>query len=110
MPTTYKILGQSSATANTETVLYQVPAATETVVSSLVICNRDPANRTFRVAVKPANVTTADQHYIAYNTTVLSSDTVILTMGMTLGNTDSVVVYTPNSSNVSYSIFGSEIS
>ena len=109
MPQTYKVLGQVAATAATTHNVYTVPAATQAVVSSIVITNRNnSANITYRLAVQPAGAALANQHYIAYDSTVTALDTVALSLGVSLGNTDVLSVYTANS-NVSFSVFGVEI-
>lgn len=109
MPTTYKVLGQVATVAATETTLYTVPAATSTVCSTLAICNRGSASSTFRVAIRPAGATLANQHYIVYDNFVNQYDTVFLTLGITLAATDVVTVYS-QLDTVSFSLFGSELS
>lgn len=109
MPHTYKVLGQSAPNANTTANVYTVPASTQAVVSSIVVTNRNNnANITYRLAVQPAGAALANQHYIAYDSTVTALDTVALSLGLSLGNTDVVSVYA-GSANVSFSVFGVEI-
>ena len=109
MATTYKVLGQVAATANTTHNVYTVPANTQTVVSSVLVCNRNSnANVTYRLAVQPAGATLADQHYIAYDAPIVALDSIALTLGITMGNTDVLSVYSANG-NVSFSVFGSEV-
>jgi glucose-6-phosphate dehydrogenase assembly protein OpcA len=109
MPTVYKVLGQSAPSATTATTLYTVPAATDAVVSSIVIANRNSSSATFRIAVRPAGAALANQHYIAYDVTVGASDSTVLTLGLTLDATDVITVYA-STANLSFSAFGSEIS
>lgn len=109
MPTVYKVLGQSAPSATTATTLYTVPASTSAVVSSIVIANRDAAAATFRIALRPAGATLANQHYIAYDVTVGASDSTVLTLGLTLATTDVITVYA-STANLSFSAYGSEIS
>ena len=105
----YKILGQVAATANTTHNVYTVPAATQAVVSSIVIVNRNnAANCTYRVAAQQAGAALANQHYVAYDAPIAALDTVALSLGITLGNTDVISVYSANS-NLSFSVFGTEI-
>lgn len=108
MATTYKVLGQSTPSASTNTDLYTVPSSTSAIVSTLSIANRSTST-TFRVAVRPAGATIANQHYIVYDGLLSQNDSIFLTLGITLATTDVVTVYTP-SSNVSFGLFGSEIS
>lgn len=109
MPTIYKVLGQSAPSATTDTTLYTVPAATDAVVSTIVVANRDSASATFRIAVRPAGATLANQHYIAYDCSVGANDSTALTLGITLDATD-VVTVRASTANLSFSAFGSEIS
>jgi hypothetical protein len=110
MANTYKILGQSNPSATTEAVLYTVPSATQSIVSSIAICNRAATSATFRIAVRPsADATTTDKHYLVYGTTVGANDSIILTMGVTLAASDKILVY-PSTGNISFAAYGSEIS
>ena len=106
MAITYKVLGQSAPSATTNTTLYTVPAATSTVASTLSICNRG-VSTAFRIAVRPAGATIADQHYLIYDNVVSANDTIFLTLGVTLAATDVVTVYA-GTANLSFSLFGSE--
>lgn len=107
MATNYKVLGQAAPAATTWVDLYTVPASTQSVCSSLVVCNGDGAN-TFSVAVRPAGATLANQHYLCNDSFVTSNDTVFLTVGLTLSAGDVVSVIS-TSGQMSFSLFGSEI-
>ena len=109
MATTYKVLGQSNPAATTATSLYTVPASTSTVVSSISVCNLASSSATYRIAVRPAGASLANQHYLAYDVTVGASDTTIITVGLTLATTDVITVYS-STANLSFAAFGSEIS
>jgi hypothetical protein len=108
MATTYEVLGQSAPSAATDTALYTVPSATSAVVSTLSVCNRG-VSTTFRVAVRPAGATLANQHYIVYDNYVNAGDAVFLTLGITLAATD-VVTVRAGTADMSFSLFGSELS
>ena len=108
MANIYKVLGQLNPTANTATTLYTVPAATSAVCSTIAICNQG-ASTTVRVAIRPAGAALAAQHYIVYDTGINTTDTIFLTIGTSLAATDVVTVYA-NTANISFSLFGSEIS
>ena len=107
MATSYKVLGQVNPAATTATTLYTVPSATSTVCSTLVIAALG-VSTTFRVAVRPAGATLANQHYIIYDAPVNQYDSVFFTLGITLGTTDVVTVYAGNA-NVAFSLYGSEL-
>jgi glucose-6-phosphate dehydrogenase assembly protein OpcA len=109
MPTIYKVLGQSNPSATTLTTLYTVPAATEAVVSSIVIANLAASAATFRIAIRPNGASIANSQYIAYDITVGASDSTVLTLGLTLDATDVLSVYA-STATVTFSAFGSEIS
>ena len=110
MAIAYKILGQAAvATSATQVDLYTVPSATEAVVSSIVVANRDSAAATDRISCAPAGASVANSHYVAYDVTVGGSDSTVLTLGVTLTATDKIRVYA-SSTNLTFTAFGSEIS
>lgn len=108
MATTYKVLGQSNPAATTATTLYTVPAATQAVVSTIVIANLTATAATFRIAIRVAGATLANSQYIAYDITVGASDSTALTLGVTLNATDIITVY-GSTANLTFTAFGSEI-
>lgn len=109
MATAYKVLGQLNPSATTDTDLYTVPSATSTVISTIIICNQDSADATYRIAIRPDAATLAAQHYIAYDVTVGASDSTTLSLGITLDAADVVTVY-GSTGTLSFSAYGSEIS
>jgi hypothetical protein len=110
MATTYKVLAQNAPSATTETTLYTVPAATSAVVSTISITNQAGTSGTYRIAVRPAaDGSTTQKHYIVYGATVAASDSIMLTLGITLAAGDLIRVYA-SSANMSFSAFGSELS
>jgi hypothetical protein len=108
MAITYKTLAQSAPSATTNTDVYTVGASKQAVISTITVCNRSASAATYRIAIRPDGATLANQHYIAYGTTVPANDTIALTFGITLGDTDVVTVYA-SSADLSFSLFGSEI-
>jgi hypothetical protein len=109
MATTYKVLGQVAPSATTATTLDTVPSATQCVVSTIAVCNRAATAATYRIAIRPGGATLANEHYIAYDSTVAANDSTMLTIGITLGAADVITVYA-STANLSFSAFGSEIS
>ena len=109
MATAYKVLGQSAPSATTATTLYTVPSATETVVSTIAVCNRAATAATFRIAVRPDGATLANEHYIAYDAPIAANDSLFITVGATANAADVVTVYA-STANLSFTAFGSEIS
>ena len=109
MPTTYKVLGQVNPSATTNATLYTVPSGTQTVVSTISICNQASTAATYRIAIRVAGATLSAEEYIVYGATVAASDSTFITSGLTLGATDVITVYS-SSANLSFNAFGSEIS
>lgn len=104
----YKILGQSSPAATTETDLYAVPALTSTVSSSITICNRGTTQASFRVSITQGGGATSNKDYLYYDVLLAGNDTFVATIGISLATTDVVRVYSSNAS-LSFQIFGTEI-
>lgn len=94
--------------ANTLTTIYTVPANTQTVVSTVAVCNLSNVATAFSLAVAVANAAIANKQYINYQTSLPANDTLNLTLGITLGNTD-VLAANCQSSTVAINVFGSEI-
>jgi glucose-6-phosphate dehydrogenase assembly protein OpcA len=109
MPNIYKVLGQQNPSATTATTLYTVPSSTSTVVSTIMVTNQGAAAATFRIAIRPAGETLVNKHYIAYDVTIASLDSVAVTVGLTLATTDVVTIYS-STATMSFSAYGSEIS
>tara|TARA_A100001391_G_scaffold177696_1_gene141818 strand:- start:2245 stop:2571 length:327 start_codon:yes stop_codon:yes gene_type:complete len=107
MANAYKVLGQvADASANNVTLIADQNG--ETIVSTIVIANREAAVNTFRIAVRPAAATLANEHYIAYDASVAANDTITLTLGLTLADND-IVTVGASDDKVSFSAFGTVI-
>ena len=109
MANAYKILGQSSPSATTETDLYIVPDSRSAVCSSISICNRGGTQTTFRISISQGGGSTANKDYLYYDVTLAGNDTFIATIGISLATTDVVRVYSGNAS-LSFQLFGTELS
>ena len=109
MATAYKVLGQSNPAATTATTLYTVPASTQAVISTLVVCNQASTAATFRLAVRVGGAALAASQYLAYDVTVGAADSTALTLGITVNATDIVTIY-GSTATLSFTAFGSEIS
>jgi hypothetical protein len=109
MAYTYKVLAQSAPSATTNTDVYTVGSGKQAIVSTITVANRSATSRSYRIAIRPAGATLANQHYIAYDVSLAANDTTALTLGITLTATDVVTVYA-STADLSFGIFGSEIS
>jgi len=109
MPTTYKVLGQSAPSAATATTLYTVPAATQTIISTINVVNTHASTAdAIRIAVRPDGAVLANQHYIVYGVSLSAGATFTYTGGITIDATDVITVYSTNGTS-SFNAFGSEI-
>jgi hypothetical protein len=112
MAQTYKRLGAINPSANTQTNVYVVPAATEAVVSTITICNQSASNASYSLAMMLAsefNSAAPAATFLVRGATVPAADSIILTIGLT-SNAGTILAANTNSGNVSFSAFGSEIS
>ena len=109
MANAYKVLGQNDLPATTLTDVYTVPAATETVICTIIIANRTATAETFRLAIRPNGATVSDEHYIAYGVPIAANDSTTLTLGITLDATDVLSVWA-SAVDLSVNVFGTEIS
>lgn len=105
---TRKVLFQSRPAATTLTDAYTVAAATQVVVSSIIIANTAAATDTFRISIAVAGAANANSQYIAYDVGIGANATTSFTIGATLGATDKVRVYSTNGT-LTFSGFGVEI-
>jgi hypothetical protein len=108
MATSYSTLGQSNPAATTATTLYTCPTSTQTVVSSVVICNQAAVAATYRLAIRKSGATLDPKHYLVYDATIAANTTTSYTLGMTLAATDIITIYA-STATMSFSAFGSEI-
>jgi len=108
MANTYKVLGQVAPSATTATTAYTCPSATQTVISTIVVCNRAASAGTYRISLRPNGATQANEHYLAYDVAIAANDSTALTLGITCDASDVITVYA-SSANMSFNIFGSEI-
>ena len=110
MPTTYKVLGQSAPSAASATTLYTVPAATQTIISTINVVNTHASTAdVIRIAVRPDGATLANEHYIVYGVSLSAGATFTYTGGITIDATDVITVYSTNGTS-SFNAFGSELS
>ena len=108
MANAYKILGQVADASANDVELYLVPASTEAVVSTIVVCNREAANNTFRIATKTDNSAVANTDYVAYDSVINGNDTITLTLGITL-QAGAEISVGASDANVTFQAFGTQI-
>lgn len=104
-----KVLAQLDVPV-TLTDLYTAPALTQTTVSSIVICNRANATRTFRVSVAVAGAADDVSQYLYFDANLTRNNTFVATIGLTLGAGDVVRVLSSAAASLSASLYGVEVS
>lgn len=107
MAQTLKVLAQVNPGSASLTTLYTVPAATSTVVSSIVICNQAASDATFRISIQVAAAADNAKQYLYYDTTVNANDSFVATIGVTLATTDVVKIYA-STTTLSFTAYGAE--
>ena|SRR5579859_6587003 len=108
MAETRKVLGQLLPAAATLSALYTVPASTQTVVSSITVCEEGGAATTYKISVAVNGAVDATSQYIAFSAALQANETKALTLGITLGTGDVIRVLSA-SGNVAFSAFGVEL-
>lgn len=111
MPTAYKRLGNSAPSATTYTQLYQVPASTEAIISTICICNRSATARTYRIVQVDSGTTITSPNnadFIAYDVSINPNDTVTLTLGITMNSQQKLGVYA-STTDLTFIAWGAEI-
>jgi hypothetical protein len=97
----------SVPTANTLTTLYTVPANTQSLISTINICNTASADATYRIAVTSGGSPVLG-NYLIYNATISGNETVSLTQGITMDSSDLIAIFA-SSSSVAFNAFVMEI-
>lgn len=106
---TLRVLAQAAPDATVLTEFYTVASATFTAISSMVICNQNNSNIAFRVSIAVGGTTDDVKQYLYFDLPMLANDTFIAMIGMTLAATDVIRIQT-DTNNVSFTLFGDEIS
>lgn len=105
---TRKVLGQAALAATSLTAVYTVPAATQAVISSVTLCNRDAAPAKIRLSVAVAGAGDDSSQYLYYDLPLEGNDTFVATLGIALAATDVVRAYA-DTANVTVNVFGVQI-
>lgn len=110
MATVYKN-AQLQGTASTSTygTLYSTSASTTAVISTLAICNTAGSTGTYRIAIMGSAGTPAAANWLVYDNVVAANDTIVLTLGITLGNSQFIRV-SSSANTLTFSAYLSEIS
>lgn len=110
--TPIKTLGQIQTTANTNTNVYVVPAATSAVISSVTVCNQSANNVLVDVYARNGGTAVGNATYIAYQFALGAADTLVLEPRLTMNATSVLsanITGANAASNVSVNAFGIEV-
>lgn len=108
----YKILGQVQPTGNTTTTIYTVPASTNTVITTIIVCNQSANTVLVNVAANLSGSAIATKNFIVTNYSLGGAETLVLEprLSMNAATILSANITGANAaSNVSVNAFGVEI-
>lgn len=108
----YKILGQIQTTANVLTTIYTVPASTNTVVTTITICNQSANTVSLNVAANVSGSAVTTKNFIVAGYSLGAAETLVLEprVSLNVGSILSANITGANaSSNISINAFGVEI-
>jgi hypothetical protein len=108
----YKILGQVQPTGNILTTIYTVPASTNTVVTTITICNQSANTVSVNVAANVSGSAVTTKNFIVSSYALGAAETLVLEprVSLNVGSILSANITGANAaSNVSINAFGVEI-
>jgi hypothetical protein len=117
----FKVLGQQDiSTSAFGTTLYVVPTnpsasfggrdISQTLVSSLVVCNRHASNAgAYSVRVIPNGESEGNKHTIFLDTAIAAKDTHVISLGLGMQAGDTIKVSGSTGDTISMSAFGIEM-
>lgn len=110
MATAYKVAQvQGTAGVSTYATLYNSPASTEAIISTIAICNTDTSAATYRIGLDDTAGTPGASEWLVYGATVPANDTVFLTIGGAI-EAGKYIRISSSANTVTFTAFVSEIS
>jgi hypothetical protein len=110
MATAYKYAQvQGTASTGTFATLYETPAATQAVISTIVICNTAAASATYRIGLDTTAGTPSASEWLVYDSVVAGNDSICLTIGICLDAAKFIRI-SSSANTTTFSAFLSEIS
>lgn len=104
------VLAQFAQSNLTVEPIYTVPAATQAVVSSIIVCNRTASATTFSLKLARAGAADSSGHFLFKDVPIGANATTVLQVGITLGATDVLRGVQGAANAINYHVFGQEIS
>jgi len=109
MANSYEILDQTKiATADTFEDGVAAASDAQLIISTITICNTGTDTRTYSISVLPSGATQGDQHIMVKDSVIGAGDTVALTWGLTLDNSDKLRIKA-SGTDVVFATFGTVI-
>jgi hypothetical protein len=105
----YKTLGQQAPTTTNNVDVYTVPASTEAIISSILICNTTSTAATFRIFQRIDGVAAGPANAIAFDQTVPANSTTSFEAKITMNAADVLTVRSGTSNALTFTVNGSEI-
>jgi len=108
MPEAYSVLGQIAPLVSTLTDVYTVPASTEAVISTIIICNTGGTSSKVRLSIAINGAASIPQQFLLFDKSVPKNDTLSMTIGVTLDASDVIRVFA-DKVDIAFNVFGAEI-
>jgi hypothetical protein len=112
VPVAYKRLATTVASTTTKIVLYTVPAATQAIISSLVVtATFSTGSQTFSIyALTSSSETETTNNALGINLSISANTTIAFTEGWTLNAGETIAFVSGTASGLNFNLFGCEIS
>jgi len=108
MANTYKRLAASRPADTNEAKLYGPGADTQAIVT-VQVCNQDSSEHTYRIAITNTDAAADDEDWIVYDQSISPNGTHTYP-GICLENGDTIRVKVDSADDVSFVVYGLEIS
>lgn len=109
MPTTYRTRQmQGTAALTTYATLYGTGAASTAVISTIAITNTASTSATYRIGIMGTEGTPGAANWLVFDSTVAGNDTIFLTAGISLGNTQFIRI-SSSVNTITFSAYVAEI-
>lgn len=105
----YKTLGQQAPTTTNNVDVYTVPATTEAIVSSILICNTTSTAATFRIFQRIDGNAAGTANAIAYDQSIPGNSTTSIESKITMNAADVLTVRSGTANALTFTVNGSEI-
>lgn len=103
-----KILGQVAPAVGAAADLYTVPAGKSAVCSTLSVCNLGSGTASYSIRCRKNGDALMDKQLFASNATLTGNETVLLTVGITVGAGD-IISVSSGIGSVAFQLFGAEV-